>query len=323
MPSWSTYDSVVYQNGWAANAPVLRLTDTGFVGAVHQHETLLSASLEADGQPVPLTGPFVQGSTLHLSRLLSLDDAYHVSHDLTLSASEIQERFAFTGLDPERAVDLFYPAMASRANSFTHWMTFDAAGQMLSEGLANADNDSFTNFSAATRAVAMFDPEAGIGTVMRWALADTLKPYTFLWDRGTFPLNDNKLYLRLLGAEGSADKQLEVFQRTILFESSVDGWSNSAMAWAAPTPGDANGDGRVDLDDFGLIKANFGASGLTIPGDLNFDGEVDLNDFGLLKANFGREPWPAAPAQAIPEPSTWLLAAFAAAVLIAWRRQSV
>jgi len=321
MPSWATYDGIGYQNGLAANAPVLRLTDTGFVGAVHGHETLLSATLEADGQAVDFTGPFISGSTLHLSRVLALDGAYQVKHDLTLTGREIQEHAVFTGLDPNRTVDIFYPTMASRANTFTHWMTFDEAGQMLSEGLATADDESFTYFPSATRAVAMYDPEAGIGTVMRWAVDSSLNPRTFLWDRGAFPLNDNKLYLRLYGGEGPADKQLEAFQRTTLFESSADEWNHAAMAWAAPTPGDANRDGAVDLNDFGLLKANFGGTGLSIPGDLNFDSEVDLSDFGLLKANFGREPWPPVAAQAVPEPAAWLLAAFAAAGLIARRRR--
>jgi hypothetical protein len=240
-----------------------------------------------------------------------------------LSGSEIQEHSVFVGLDPNRTVDVFYPTMASRANTFTHWMTFDAAGQTLSEGLATADDESFTFFPAATRAVAMYDPVAGIGTVMRWAVDASLNPRTFLWDRGGLPLIDNKIYLRLHGAEGPAIRQLEVFQRTTLFESSADEWNHAALAWAAPTPGDANGDGGVDLDDFGLLKASFGVTGLSIPGDLNFDGEIDLSDFGLLKANFGRDPWPPRPAQAVPEPSAWLLAAIAAAGLIKWRRRIV
>ena len=53
-------------------------------------------------------------------------------------------------------------------------------------------------------------------------------------------------------------------------------------------PGDANYDGRVDLTDFGLLKAGFGVG--TKWGQGNFDGlgVTDLSDFGILKENFGK-----------------------------------
>jgi hypothetical protein len=52
-------------------------------------------------------------------------------------------------------------------------------------------------------------------------------------------------------------------------------------------PGDASGDGRVDLSDFGLLKQLFGQTGPGLPGDVDHDGDVDLDDFGLLKGHFG------------------------------------
>ena len=55
------------------------------------------------------------------------------------------------------------------------------------------------------------------------------------------------------------------------------------------TPGDANGDGRVDLLDFALLRASFGQN---VPpfeqGDFNGDGVVDINDFAILRINFNR-----------------------------------
>ena len=57
-------------------------------------------------------------------------------------------------------------------------------------------------------------------------------------------------------------------------------------------PGDADGDGDVDLDDFVILKNNFGQTGLDTQtscslGDFDLDGDVDLDDFVLLKNNFG------------------------------------
>jgi len=56
----------------------------------------------------------------------------------------------------------------------------------------------------------------------------------------------------------------------------------------AALPGDADCDGDVDLDDFVLLKQNFGTTtGATWGmGDFDGNGTVDLDDFVLLKQNF-------------------------------------
>ena len=54
------------------------------------------------------------------------------------------------------------------------------------------------------------------------------------------------------------------------------------------SPGDANADGKVDLTDFGILKANFGSGTTAAQGDFNGDAKVDLTDFGILKDNFGK-----------------------------------
>ena len=56
--------------------------------------------------------------------------------------------------------------------------------------------------------------------------------------------------------------------------------------------GDANDDNQVDIADFGLLGANFGASGFADgspawSADFNGDGVVNLADFALLQSNFG------------------------------------
>ena len=56
--------------------------------------------------------------------------------------------------------------------------------------------------------------------------------------------------------------------------------------------GDFDGDGDVDLGDFGVFGASFGS----LTGDMNYDanadfdndGDVDLGDFGVFGAEFGR-----------------------------------
>ena len=53
-------------------------------------------------------------------------------------------------------------------------------------------------------------------------------------------------------------------------------------------PGDANGDGMVNVGDLGILAANYGGSDKTwAQGDFNGDGVVNVGDLGILAANYG------------------------------------
>jgi hypothetical protein len=58
---------------------------------------------------------------------------------------------------------------------------------------------------------------------------------------------------------------------------------------ASLTPGDANGDGKVNVSDLSLLAANYGVtSGATwAMGDFTKDGAVNVSDLSLLAANYG------------------------------------
>ncbi|MEM6750594.1 MAG: FG-GAP-like repeat-containing protein, partial [Planctomycetota bacterium] len=96
---------------------------------------------------------------------------------------------------------------------------------------------------------------------------------------------------------------------------------------AAVLPGDANGDGVVDLLDFDILAQNFGApgNGLGTPngsadGDFNGDGVIDLLDFDILAQNFGASS-PANTSGAIPEPMSLALLGLAAPACLLRRRR--
>lgn len=55
----------------------------------------------------------------------------------------------------------------------------------------------------------------------------------------------------------------------------------------APCPGDANGNGQVDLEDLLILLTQFGQTGPGLAADFNGDGSVDLGDLLLLLGNFG------------------------------------
>ena len=71
-------------------------------------------------------------------------------------------------------------------------------------------------------------------------------------------------------------------------------------------PGDANGDGRVDINDLTTVLAHFGQTGRTwTEGDFNGDGTVDINDLTTVLAHFGDSS--AVGIRAAPEPSCVVL----------------
>lgn len=72
--------------------------------------------------------------------------------------------------------------------------------------------------------------------------------------------------------------------------------------------GDSNLDRTVNISDFALLAANFGAGGKWSRGDYNYDGITDINDFALLAANFGRVLPAGFDRASVPEPTSLILA---------------
>jgi len=95
-------------------------------------------------------------------------------------------------------------------------------------------------------------------------------------------------------------------------------WDTSALyttgliGTIAMIPGDTDDDRDVDTDDLSTFAAVFGLDGDRWT-DFNEDGRVDLTDFALMRANFGADPSPSPasgdPGTPIPEPATLLLIA--------------
>ena len=94
------------------------------------------------------------------------------------------------------------------------------------------------------------------------------------------------------------------------------------MGPSAAIPGDADGDGDVDGDDFNAWGGNFPtASGATLAqGDFDGDGDVDGDDFNVWGGNF---PYPgpgSSAAAVIPEPASFALIGLGAVALLRRRK---
>jgi probable HAF family extracellular repeat protein len=90
-------------------------------------------------------------------------------------------------------------------------------------------------------------------------------------------------------------------------------------------PGDANGDGRVDVNDLTIVLAHFGRTGMGwAQGEFTGSGTVDINDLTVVLANFGEsDDSSAGGIAAVPEPG--VIALFAAGLVsllaYAWRKR--
>ena len=107
------------------------------------------------------------------------------------------------------------------------------------------------------------------------------------------------------------------------------GLNNPAMI-LENLPGDANRDGKVDINDLTVVLANYNTPGSSLDvsssqGDFNGDGRVDINDLTIVLANYNQTIGSSAGRMAaVPEPSCVVLLGVGAIGLsaFAWRRKT-
>jgi choice-of-anchor B domain-containing protein len=119
-----------------------------------------------------------------------------------------------------------------------------------------------------------------------WVNVETVAPdspqsgggwYQHSFDPDDFIPRSSQVRLRFVASD---------FDPQSLVEAAIDGFRVSYFACEDPAvPGDANGDGSVDLTDLNLVLANFGQA--VTEGDVTGDGSVDLADLNLVLSQFG------------------------------------
>ena len=98
--------------------------------------------------------------------------------------------------------------------------------------------------------------------------------------------------------------------------ATVDG----TLQLAGLIPGDIDGNGTVEFEDFLILSDHFGSPGEYTDGNLDRIDNIGFTDFLILSQNFGKT---SANMSAVPEPSASVLVALAVVALASNRRQSI
>ena len=109
----------------------------------------------------------------------------------------------------------------------------------------------------------------------------------------------------------------------LVWSGSTGNYTDRSFLLTPGLAGDANLDGRVDINDLTIVLSHFGQSGTTwAQGEFTGTGTVDINDLTIVLSHFGQSAGSSAGGlTAVPEPGSLTLSALAVAGLLACIRR--
>ena len=127
-------------------------------------------------------------------------------------------------------------------------------------------------------------------------------PTAWLWDGTTLHSGDLSALLPSGYTAAAVMAVNDSDQLLVWGEDGTDIQNVHSFLLTPTIPGDANLDGRVNVNDLTILLSHFGQSGMDWnEGDFNGDTVVDVNDLTILLSNFGRTA-AASGLAAVPEP---------------------
>jgi hypothetical protein len=271
----------VYKDGVTTRVGLSDAQHTGSGGVQHTSIWGMNESGQAAGQSYRYSGSTWRGYSAWFydgeqSRLIGLLDATHTridgwqsnSIDAINSVGQVAGgALRYSGDQQLGRSSWFYDP----ETDVTHELVFSVR----SDGRAVTSIGHLSDDGMVWGGYTKYSGMTDLGAfAFRWSLADGLQELGELVDGGVAANGWDRLR-NTLGPSGSG----HVFGQGIIGESDVP---YMLTPLGMMLPGDANGDGHVDIADLGILAAHWQQQGFWARGDFNGDGIVDIGDLGFL-----------------------------------------
>ena len=131
--------------------------------------------------------------------------------------------------------------------------------------------------------------------------------HAFIWDSTDGMRDVNTVFANEIPAGWTLTSATGIDNNGDIVGYGTNGTYNEGFLLTATLPGDANGDGKVDINDLTIVLSHYGQTGMSWgQGEFTGDGTVDINDLTIVLAHYGQSLGASGAGNLsdVPEPST-------------------